>query len=82
MKLYCKNDLAGCVQQQRARSTGSLVGVYNNAQADMCQEAGPWSTVCEKHNTIAGHPALSLAREMAGCPEEWCDTCQLEQTTG
>ena len=78
MKQYDKNGLAGCVQQTRTRYTGILVSLYNTAQADMDEGAGPWVTVCEKHSRILGHESLAVAKDFASCPQDWCETCGLE----
>lgn len=82
MKKYNANGLAGCVMQTRARSTKLLVGIYRNDQADLDEDAGPWSTVCEAHGTIIGHGSLTTARGMAVNPEEWCETCGGSQVQG
>jgi hypothetical protein len=68
---------AGCVQLRRARSTGTLVGVYDGEQAglDTDDGASPWSTVCEEHSTCVSHRTLALARDHAAAPEGWCEDC-------
>ncbi len=70
-------DYAGLVQYRRARSTGTHVGIYNNAQAGIGEgDPNPWSTVCEEHGGIVTHPTLELARAHAPRPDDWCPTCQ------
>jgi hypothetical protein len=75
MQPYSFNGLAGCVVQRRSQRTGTLVGLYAAEQADLDPDAGPWATVCERHNAITNHTTLSLAR--AHLPiVEWCEACQ------
>ena len=46
VKEYHHNGLAGCVQQRKARATGTLVGVYHGEQSGMeCDPDYPWITV-------------------------------------
>lgn len=74
MKKYSLLGYAGLVQQTKARSTGSLVGVYACEQAGMAHDM-PWATVCEAHSTVLGHESLRLARLHSVAPEEWCADC-------
>lgn len=77
VKQYGFNGLAGCVQQRRARQTGTLVGVYHAIQAGIDSDpAVPWFTVCEIHNNCVGHPSLRLAKDHAADPEGWCEDCR------
>lgn len=75
-KQYRAKGLAGCVRQTRTLKHKILVGVYRNDQADLCEDAGPWSTICEAHGEIIGHASLSVARDHASTPEDWCEQCQ------
>lgn len=76
MKRYAHNGLAGCVQQRRAKSTGTLVGVYHGEQSGMeTDPAEPWLTVCEAHSSLVAHPTLALAKRHAPFPESWCEEC-------
>ncbi len=75
-KQYRANGLAGCVRQTRTLQGKTLVGVYNNRQAGLCEDAGPWSTVCEAHGEVIGHASLAVARDHASVPEDWCEQCQ------
>lgn len=76
-KEYGFNNLAGCVEQRRSRSTGLLVGLYHNEQAGLDDDEGraPWSTVCEEHAHIICHTTLALARQHLGDPAGWCEAC-------
>jgi hypothetical protein len=77
-KNYGFNGLAGCVVQRKARTTGTLVGVYNSEQAGLEQDSScVWMTVCEAHNTLVGHASLQLAMGHAVDPEGWCQFCRL-----
>lgn len=71
-------DHAGLVSWRRSRSTGTQVGVYNNAEAGLDDDGGenPWSTVCEPHGGLVSHPTKTLALAHAPHPETWCATCQ------
>lgn len=71
---------AGLVAHRRARSTGTLVSVYDNAAAGLDDEGGamPYSTVCEAHSGLISHPNKTLALDWMASPEEWCPTCSGE----
>ncbi len=79
MRAADKPDYAGLLQYRQARTTGNAVGVYDGAEAGMDTEGGtmPYTTVCEPHGGLATHPTLTLARQHAAHPEEWCPTCQV-----
>lgn len=70
-----REDRAGCRQLRRARSTGTLVGVYDGEEAGLDTDGGRWSTVCEDHGTIIAHDTLTLARYHSSAPEGWCEEC-------
>ena len=75
---YSYNGLAGCVMQQRNRSTGFLVGIYVGDQAGMESDpATPWVTVCEEHHTLVCHRTLDDARGFAADPKIWCEDCRM-----
>lgn len=70
---------AGLRQVRFARSTGSLIGVYDGHEAGMCTPGdgdGRWMTVCETHSRICSHPTVALALSHATCPEGWCEACE------
>lgn len=76
VKQYSRNGLKGCVQQFRARATGTLVGVYHAEQAGIAAEPGsPWVTVCEEHSTMVLHSSLAQARKVHD-PKAFCDACR------
>lgn len=77
MKSYHFNGLTGCVVQRKARSTGTLVGLYNGEQADLDTDGGtaPWSTVCEVHGTVISHSSRKLAESHLSSPQDWCEDC-------
>lgn len=78
MKIYGYNDLAGCVQQRRARSTGTMVGVYHGDQSGIESDpTDPWVTVCEAHHNLMCHPTLALAKLHAAEPRAWCEDCNV-----
>jgi hypothetical protein len=72
---YNFNGLAGCVQQRKARSTGTLVGVYD-AVAQGIETEYPWVCVCEAHGNCVCFDSLRLAKFQAVCPEGWCEDCR------
>lgn len=76
-KIYNFNGFDGCVIQRRARSTGTLVGLYNGEQAGMDTDDGaaPWSIVCEVHGTILNHSSRKLAESHLSSPHDWCEDC-------
>lgn len=76
-KQYGHLGLAGLVQRTRARSTGTEVGLYASAQAEMETDPElPWCTVCEEHGSIVCQETLYSAQRSAPHPEEWCDECR------
>jgi hypothetical protein len=71
-----RRSRAGCIQLRRARSTGTLVGVYRAGEAGLEDEPGyPWATVCEEHATLIVHETRALAVSHAAAPEGWCEEC-------
>jgi hypothetical protein len=70
---------AGLRYWTRARSTGTYVGIYDGAEADMDTCAGRWQTLCEDHGSIISHRTLALARRHRTSPEEWCEVCSGEE---
>lgn len=69
---------AGCVTLRRARSTGTLVGLYRSLEAGLESDPDyPWSTVCEDHGGIVCHATRALATQGLSHPEEWCHVCQM-----
>lgn len=68
---------AGCIQMRRARSTGTMVGVYDSLQAGMeTDPSAAWMTVCEEHSSCVGHRTRKLALSHAAEPEGWCEDCR------
>lgn len=78
-KQYSAHGRAGCVQLRKARRTGTTVGVYHTEQAAMGGEK--WSIVCEDHGFIISIDTLSLARDHATEPDQWCEDCQAHAGT-
>lgn len=75
-RVYAHNGFDGCVTQFVSRATGTVMGVYHGAQAGMeCDEALPWSIVCERHNTLVSVETLSIAHKIRD-PREFCDDCR------
>lgn len=70
-------NYAGLRQYRRARSTGTLVGLYNGDEAGMDTSSGdqPWSLVCEPHGFVSSFETIRSARSFASCPEQWCEVC-------
>ena len=66
-------EAAGLIQARIARSTGTLVEVYDANEAG--QEDEGYSTVCGDHGRLVIHPSLSLARAHAADPGGWCGAC-------
>lgn len=76
-KQYFFKGLPGCVRRQRARSTKTMVGLYQAQQSGL--ESDPdihWMTVCEDHGGCVGHDSLRNAIFYLSHPEDWCPTCQ------
>ncbi len=73
-KHYSYNGYLGCVSQQKNRVTGTVIGIYNAAQAQF-DTSSKWYTSCEDHNMLCGHDTLKSAKSHASYPE-WCEECQ------
>jgi hypothetical protein len=68
---------AGLVEQRRARSTGTLVGLYRSVEAGMESDPElPWSVVCEPHGGIVCTESRAHGRSAMSCPDDWCPVCQ------
>ena len=82
VRQYSEAGRAGCVQLRRSKRTGTMVGIYHTAQAEMDDDPkNPWVTVCEDHGTFCTHAALRDAREHA--PDvDWCEACQKKLERG
>lgn len=76
-KQYAFKGLEGCVVQSRARTTGTLVGLYHGQQSgiEMDPET-PWVTVCEEHGSCVCHETLALAKSWLADPAGWCEDCR------
>jgi hypothetical protein len=67
----------GLVLQRKARSTGTLVGLYKSDDAGIESDPEyPWSTVCEPHGGVVCHETRKAAEAALSHPEDWCPTCQ------
>lgn len=75
-RTYNEHGLAGCVQRNRSKRTGFMVGVYNAEQAGLDQEGGAWVVMCEEHGSVINFPSITKARSWAPCSDEWCEECQ------
>lgn len=69
----------GCRRLQVARSTGTLVGLYEAQGAGLDVSSGPWVTVCETHGGLVHHDTRALAESHLSHPDEWCPVCQGEE---
>jgi hypothetical protein len=67
---------AGCRQLRKAQQTGTMVGLYDAADAGLDADAGRWATVCEEHGSICNHETLELARWHSADPAGWCEECR------
>lgn len=66
----------GIVYASRARSSGTVVGLYDTTKTTQFDpDGGRWATVCEDHSTIVNHETRRLAESFMACPEEWCQDC-------
>lgn len=57
----------------RARTTGTIVGVYKALEAGL--EDYGYATVCEDHGRLVIHDTRRLAFSHASQPEGWCGVC-------
>lgn len=71
---------AGRVEVRRARSTGTLVGLYRSSKSGIESDPQlPWATVCEDHGSVVCAETRKLGRAAMSCPDEWCPTCSGEE---
>lgn len=76
------------VQRRKARSTGALIAVLDNRQAEWVAHPDPtdydydpemspnkWLTMCETHGFIIHHSTRALAVAWSAQPEGWCEGC-------
>ena len=80
-KQYTFNGLSGCVIQRKSRESGSLVGLYHAAQAEIAA-CEPWITVCELHGCMVVHATLALAIKDLPTPSSWCGVCRGDESEG
>lgn len=67
----------GIVYASRARSSGTIVGLYDVRKTDQFDpDGGRWVTICENHSTIVNHLTRKLAEAFMASPEAWCEDCQ------
>lgn len=70
---------AGRVELRRARSTGTMVGLYRNAESGMESDPEtPWSVVCEEHGCLVCVATREIGRASMNCPDDWCPQCSGE----
>lgn len=67
---------AGLRVCRHARSTKTLVSIYDGEPANLDTEAGRWQTVCETHGNICSHETFATAVSHLSQPEGWCEDCQ------
>lgn len=67
-------EAGGLLQLRFARSTGSLVGVYEAVEAG--HDGYGFTTLCETHGNLVTHETKTLALHHAPWPEGWCEPCQ------
>lgn len=75
------HGIPGLIQLRVARSTKTPVAVYAGKEAGLDTEDGthPYSTVCMEHEWVICHTTLTLAKEWASHPEDWCEECMAER---
>ena len=76
-------EYAGYRAHTRARTTGTLVVLYDGEPAGLDTDGGRWSTVCEgfdgeTHGGVTNHPLQADARYWLHHPEDWCPYCMGE----
>ncbi len=70
-------DRKGCLVLKINRNK-QYVGIYNSNEADMCDEAGKYSVVCEKHHTLVGTETRNQANDASLDTLQFCDECREE----
>lgn len=68
-------DIAGLRRWARARSSGTVVSIFDGEAQGLEIEMGRWYTMCEDHSVTCPHDLLRVARSFASAPEEWCQGC-------
>jgi hypothetical protein len=73
------HEPGGRVEVRRARSTGTLVGLYRNSESGMESDPDyPWSVVCEEHGCLVCVETRAGARSCMSSPHDWCPQCSGE----
>jgi hypothetical protein len=71
----------GRVECRRARSTGTLVGLYRSGEGGLEDDPElPWTVVCEDHSALVSMATREQGRTAMSCPEDWCPYCSGEET--
>lgn len=71
---------SGRVEIRRARSTGTLVGLYRSLEGGMENDPElPWTVVCEPHACLVSMGTREEARSAMACPNDWCPVCRGEE---
>ena len=67
---------AGVVQRRKARSTGTIVDVWDNREGQYALTTERWFTVCRDHGGVCSHDTRAVAVAWSSEPEVWCWGCQ------
>lgn len=66
----------GRVEARKARSTGTLVGLYRSAEGGIESDPElPWSVVCEDHGGVLSMETRAMASTAMSQPDDWCPVC-------
>lgn len=79
MKVYSDGGYAGRVECRRNRVTGARVGLYHTGQAQLDEDSGKWSIICEDHGSILSLDTMSAARSHMADVAGWCEYCREKQ---
>lgn len=74
------SDEAGLVQRRKVRRLGVTVSIYNREQGIDCDPDANYVLVCDDHGGMLAVRTLSLARNHAPVPDDWCPYCRGEET--
>lgn len=66
---------AGVRQARVARSTGTLIVIFDGAEAGLDTDGGAWTVLCDDHGETLATRTLEVARWHAVEPESWCSRC-------
>lgn len=71
-----ESGIAGLIARTRARSTRTIVGLYDGEKAGLDTGGGRWTLICETHGEAVAFGSRRIGSTFMSVPEEWCSICR------